>query len=65
MGMWGGKDWVLKVLVSSESAALLFLQKTKQNKTNPNQPKQTKNPLRFNAVFKANERMVAFQHTRV
>lgn len=28
MGMWGGKDSVLKVLVSSELAALLFLEKT-------------------------------------
>lgn len=27
MGMWGGKDSVLKVLVSSELAALLFLEK--------------------------------------
>lgn len=63
--MWGGKDWVLKVLVSSESAALLFLQKNKTKQNKPQPTKQTKNPLRFNAVFKANERMVAFQHTRV
>lgn len=27
MGMWGGKDCVLKILGSSESAALLFLEK--------------------------------------
>lgn len=42
--MWGGKDCVLKVLVSSESAALLFLGKNPQG-------------CGFNAAFKANARM--------